>query len=940
MNVKAIKSVGAKLFFYMSLLVLLTILGNSWQFGRTFIAFQKEQVQNAILQQAEAAGNRIDNEIERFKAQIATALPSFRSLGGNETDAQIQRFLAANTELISLLLVEAPSANSTDLKTLGRAFSSHDNDQRFGDKAPAKINDIVRDESLKFIKKIAPKNKKRSLSIDSLAKQTGLPLLLVAARFEVSDAKSVVWAVLCAWQSNILKSIPGSPDMEIAIIDDDGRVFSSVKEADMMERRAFDGGPLVKSALRGSSPSGFQDEYKISGGRRRLGAFFRMPQYEISVVVQKDAEQAYTVLKRSMFSTMLWASLFILVAVMFAYIGAQGITRGLREVTYATNRIAAGDFKYRIQLKSEDEVGALGHSINVMSSKIIDLLSNQVEKARFEKELETARMVQGTFFPKADINTGTLGVTGYYQPASECGGDLWGHFQIAKGVDLVFIADAMGHGAPAALVTAMAYATTMTVADIVKTSTSFDSPAELLGRINRIIYNAVGGQISMTFFVTLIDQNRGTMIYANAGHNFPLLMPLKADDERRGKKKKDAMPISLTLKGTPLGVDPNASFQEKSMPIAAGDKIFFFTDGLIECTSPEGRAWGRKYLVESLQTLQAKPGEAVKNDVVAKAFAFFGKNPIADDVTVVVAEISKDWQAQPQVMEAAITHTSARRAPPKDLIEAPPAPSSPAAGGAVALEDAPELPAEIVVPSWQTATAVDPSPAVTLPSPAAPIASVPVVAQAAPQPSPFSLSLALDDGPGEIAASTPQAQPVTAPSTMPALESMGMPELGLSVADPLPGLGSLSVSLPGVQVGAKTQAMPPPPPPVGARNVASKGAPPPPPPPAGRSVAAPATLPSAGSTPLQKTTLPAQPSTPVIKAPPPPAVMGVKGPTSVPAPSGVATPLPQPAPKVQVVPPPPPKGPGPAPRSQSANGAVPAPPTGDPNRRFKIRLPS
>ena len=440
--------------------------------------------------------------------------------------------------------------------------------------------------------------------------------------------------------------MPSSPDTEFALIDERGTVVSSPVLTDMVKRKIFSGEALVRAALQGRAPSGFQDEYRVDN-KRRLGAFFRLPQYDLAVLVQKDAERAYMAMRRNLLSTGLWASLFILFSVMFSYFGAQGITKALRDVTYATSRIASGDFNFKLHPRTQDEVAQLSEAVNTMSRKIVELLATQIEKARFEKELETAKMVQSTFFPKKEVKTANMTAFGFYTPASECGGDLWGHFPIDDGIDFLFIADAMGHGAPAALVTAMAYSTTMTIADIVRDRTGHaDSPARILDRLNRIIFEAVRGQISMTFFASILNTRTGHMTFANAGHNFPLLIPVDRVDNRLGKKSKkkgDVSPLSLKLMGTPLGMDPSSVFKEETIELRPGDKLFYFTDGLIECSSPEGKVWGRKSLVEHVSAAWDRDGKDMKDEIVQKAFKFFGGKPLADDVTVVVAELTKSW---------------------------------------------------------------------------------------------------------------------------------------------------------------------------------------------------------------------------------------------------------------------------------------------------------
>jgi hypothetical protein len=109
-------------------------------------------------------------------------------------------------------------------------------------------------------------------------------------------------------------------------------------------------------------------------------------------------------------------------------------------------------------------------------------------------------------------------------------------------------------------------------------------------------------------------------------------------------KAGGVQPISLKVMGTPLGIDPASVFKEQVFELKPGDKLFYFTDGLIECLSPKGEQWGRKHLLNEVGQGGAMNPQQLCDDIVKKAFAFFGGVPLADDITVVVAEIGKSWQ--------------------------------------------------------------------------------------------------------------------------------------------------------------------------------------------------------------------------------------------------------------------------------------------------------
>ena len=655
MKVNTFTSVGAKLFYYMTLLVLITLAGNSYQYIHTFLGHQKRQLQDQIQLQVENAGNQIESVLSTWQSQIAVAIPAMRTAANADLKKQSQIFVDSNSEFIAIGLYESKGNSPDNLNSIATAFTSATGDARFEDRDPAatalRMEKAARVQLARSLSTgSSVDNDDRRQVLMTLGQVTRLPIIALAVRFDVADSDDTVWAILYTWQTNIIRALPKSQFISSFLADASSRTFSSPNGSDLINYKKIPRTKLAERALQGQSPSGFEGDYQGADQQRKVGGFTKLAKYGLTLIVEMSSDSVYSSLKKSLYSTALWASLFILIAVMFAFLGAAGITKGLRNVAYATSRIARGDLKYRIKPSSNDEVGMLGLAVNHMSDRILRLMHVQIDKARFEKELETAKMVQSTFFPKKDIKSGPFFATGFYEPASECGGDLWGHFSIDEHRQFLFIADAMGHGAPAALVTAMAYSTTMTLADIFKDNPDFkDSPAKVLDRLNRIIHEAVEGSISMTFFASILDLETGVLTYSNAGHNFPFVLPASGDDDRGGRVPKslrkisDVTPISLKIKGTPLGIDPEATFKSASLTLRPGDKLFYYTDGLIECSSPDGNVWGRKQLLEQILSTSKKDANAMKDEIVQRAFKFFDKKPLDDDITIVVAELDKAW---------------------------------------------------------------------------------------------------------------------------------------------------------------------------------------------------------------------------------------------------------------------------------------------------------
>ena len=96
-----------------------------------------------------------------------------------------------------------------------------------------------------------------------------------------------------------------------------------------------------------------------------------------------------------------------------------------------------------------------------------------------------------------------------------------------------------------------------------------------------------------------------------------------ATENKRFTKFSDKTPLSLNLSGNILGVERDLTFKEKSMDFVPGDKVFLFTDGLIECTNEKKEAWGRKVMIEHILTHIEHPAEKLKQNVVDDAYKFF-----------------------------------------------------------------------------------------------------------------------------------------------------------------------------------------------------------------------------------------------------------------------------------------------------------------------------
>ncbi|MCB0420921.1 MAG: HAMP domain-containing protein, partial [Bdellovibrionales bacterium] len=166
-------------------------------------------------------------------------------------------------------------------------------------------------------------------------------------------------------------------------------------------------------------------------------------------------EEAYKATEFLSWKTLIFCVALLSLTVIIAILSTQPVTRSIEGLSEATNKIASGDFDFKIKIASGGEIAQLASNFNSMASKIKSLLADTQDKARMEAELRTAQAVQELLLPEPKFKTNDVEITGAAIAAEECGGDWWHHFQSEK-YYFIFIGDATGHGAPAALITSAA----------------------------------------------------------------------------------------------------------------------------------------------------------------------------------------------------------------------------------------------------------------------------------------------------------------------------------------------------------------------------------------------------------------------------------------------------------------------------------------------------
>jgi len=284
---------------------------------------------------------------------------------------------------------------------------------------------------------------------------------------------------------------------------------------------------------------------------------------------------------------------------------------------------------------------AVGLMIGGICGVTLNIHSTAIEESRRNRELEVAALVQKSFFPtdgRILRNTSSCSALGTSESASECGGDWWGSFH-KNGYSFHFIADAVGHGVPAALLTSVAYAVSRALELEIGRTVDSLMPSEILTVLNRVLISLGSPLTQMTFFIIRIHDVSGECIYANAG-NPPALHIKKSTLGLDGKSKEK--PTQLTAAGNVLGVYAESSYENYGITLEDGDKVVMFTDGLFENrTADEHSQLGKSWLRATLQRHAGRPIDDFMETVWRSYKVAIGTTPPDDDSTLLAIEFDR-----------------------------------------------------------------------------------------------------------------------------------------------------------------------------------------------------------------------------------------------------------------------------------------------------------
>ncbi len=246
------------------------------------------------------------------------------------------------------------------------------------------------------------------------------------------------------------------------------------------------------------------------------------------------------------------------------------------------------------------------------------------EEQRMERDLAMAREVQLRLLPPTPPQPARAEIAARFLAARSIGGDLYDFLDYGHGRTGIAVGDVSGKAAPAALYAAL-------VSGILRSlATQHLSPAQMLAALNDQLQQRKLDSQYVTMLMAIWDDENRTIQIANAGS----VQPVFVSQTPEGLTVK-----TIPVEGFPLGLFPDAEYEEFTFSTQPGDMIVFFSDGIVDAENAAREMFGTDRLAAVLQSQACPTADSMVEAILSAVEDFQSGTEHFDDETVVVLRV-------------------------------------------------------------------------------------------------------------------------------------------------------------------------------------------------------------------------------------------------------------------------------------------------------------
>jgi serine phosphatase RsbU (regulator of sigma subunit) len=252
------------------------------------------------------------------------------------------------------------------------------------------------------------------------------------------------------------------------------------------------------------------------------------------------------------------------------------------------------------------------------------MVEDVIEKERMEEELSIARDLQMSMLPASCPEIRGFEVAATSIQAREVGGDFFDFIEMGEDRVGFVIGDVTGKSVTGALVMSASRSVFRMLSEEELTV------GEIMVRANRRMKKDIKSGMFVALLYAVLDAKDVTVSLCSAGQTQPIYLSVETGEARLLETEGDTFP---------LGILEDAEYQETRLQLAPGDKVIFYTDGIVEEMNEDKEIFGFERLLNVVQKAQAMNADSLLQEITERVAAFAGGVAQHDDLTVIVVSV-------------------------------------------------------------------------------------------------------------------------------------------------------------------------------------------------------------------------------------------------------------------------------------------------------------
>jgi serine phosphatase RsbU (regulator of sigma subunit) len=254
------------------------------------------------------------------------------------------------------------------------------------------------------------------------------------------------------------------------------------------------------------------------------------------------------------------------------------------------------------------------------------LFQENLEKQRMEEELNIARDLQMSMLPSVCPQIAGFTIAATSIPAREVGGDFFDFIEMGEDKLGLVVGDVTGKSVSGALVMSASRSVFRMLSEERLTV------GNIMIRANKRIKKDIKSGMFVALLYAVLDGRNKILSFCSAGQTQPIHFSPKTGEAHLMETEGDRFP---------LGILDESDYQETQVPLEPGDRVIFYTDGIVEAMNEKKEIFGFELALEVVQKAGSMSAEALLKEILNKVNEFVGSAAQHDDLTAIVISVEE-----------------------------------------------------------------------------------------------------------------------------------------------------------------------------------------------------------------------------------------------------------------------------------------------------------